>query len=48
MSAVLLQSTFGFELRNRRWINGVLVGVDDPRLRMVRSAQGFGEEALSR
>ena len=48
MSAVLLQSTFGFELRNRRRITGVLVGVDDPRRRMVRSAQGFGEEALSR
>ena len=42
MSAVLLQSTFGFELRNRRRITGVLVGVDDPRRRMVRSAQGFG------
>src|SRR5271166_2841948 len=48
MSAVLLQSTFGFELRNRRRITGVLVGVDDPRRRMVRSAQGFGEKALSR
>ena len=48
MSAVLLQSTFGFELRNRRRITGVLVGVDDPRRRMVRSAQGFGEETLSR
>ena len=31
-----------------RRITGVLVGVDDPRRRMVRSAQGFGEEALSR
>ena len=48
MSAVLLQCTFDFELRNRRRITGVLVGVDDPRRRMVRSAQGFGEEALSR
>ena len=48
MPAILLQSTFGFKLRNRRWITDVLVGVDDPRLRMVRSAQGFGEEALSR
>jgi len=50
MSAVLLQlqSTFGFELRNRRRITGVLVGVDDPRRRMVRSAHGFGEEAFSR
>jgi hypothetical protein len=48
MSAVLLQSTFGFELRNRRRITGVLVGVVDPRRRMLRSAHGFGEEALSR
>ena len=48
ISAVLLQSTFDFELGNRRRITGVLVGVDDPRRRMVRSAQGFGEEALSR
>ena len=48
MSAVLLQCTFDFELRNRRRITGVLVGVDDPRRRMVRSAQRFGEEALSR
>ena len=48
MPAILLQSTFGVELHNRRRITGVLVGVDDPRRRMVRSAQGFGEEALSR
>jgi hypothetical protein len=37
----------GFELRNRQWITGVLVGVDDLRRRMVHSAQRFGEEALS-
>ena len=48
MSAVLLQSTFDFELRHRRRITGVLVGVVDLRRRMVRSGQGFGEEALSR
>ena len=48
ISAVLLQCTFDFELRNRRRITGVLVGVDDPRRRMVRSAQRFGEKALSR
>ena len=48
MSAVLLQSTFGFELRNRRRITGMLIGVDEPRRRMARTAQGFGEEALSR
>jgi hypothetical protein len=39
MPTVLLQSTFGFELRNRRRITGVLVGVDDPGRRMVHSAQ---------
>ena len=48
MSAVLFQCTFDFELRNRRRITGVLVGVDDPRRRMVRSAQGFGKKALRR
>ena len=31
LSAVLLQCTFDFELRNRRRTTGVLVGVDDPR-----------------
>src|ERR1700736_6877779 len=46
MSAVLLQSTLGFELHNRRRITGVLVGVDDPRVRMVRTCQGFGQKAL--
>ena len=44
MPAILLQSTFGVELHNRRRITGVLVGVDDPRRRMVLSAQRFGEE----
>ena len=48
MSAVLFQCTFDFELRNRRRITGVLVGVDEPRRRMVRSAQGFGKKALRR
>src|ERR1700686_945875 len=48
MSAVLLQSALGFELRNCRRITGVLVGVDDPRRRMVLSAQRFGEEAFGR
>ncbi len=40
--------TLGFELRNCRRITGVLVGVDDPRRRMVLSAQCFGEEAFGR
>src|SRR5271165_1584433 len=48
MSAVLLQSTLSFELHYRRRITGVLVGVDDPRRRMVLSAQSLGEKALGR
>ena len=48
MSAVLLQSVLGFEPHDRRWITSVLVGVDDPRRRMVLSAQSLGEKALGR
>src|SRR5271166_1207095 len=48
MPAILLQSLLGFEPHNGRRITGVLIGVDDPRCRMVLSAQGLGEEALSR
>src|SRR5271170_5216526 len=48
MPAILFQSLLGFESLDGRWITGVLVGVDDPRHRMVRSAQRFGEEALGR
>ena len=44
--AVLLQNTLVFELHNRRRVSGILVGVDDPRVRMVRTAQGFGQKAL--
>ena len=33
---------------NGGWISGVLVGIDDPRRRMVLTAQGFGQKALSR
>jgi hypothetical protein len=36
------------QLHNRRRVSGVLVAVDDPRLRMVLTTQGFGEKALSR
>jgi hypothetical protein len=46
MSTVLLQSALGFELYELYdgWrIGGVLVGVDDPRVRMVRASQGFGQ-----
>ena len=46
MPAVLLQSALGFELRDGWRIRGVLVGINDPRRRMVLSAQRFGEEAF--
>src|SRR5580693_599544 len=45
---ILLQSTLGFEPLDGWWITGVLVGIDYARRRMVLSAQGFGEKALSR
>ena len=48
MPAILLQSTHGFEPHDGWWITGVLVGVDYARRRMVFSAQGFAEKALSR
>ena len=48
MPAILLQSLLGFEPHDGRWITGVLVGVDNPRRRMVLSAQGLREKALSR
>ena len=48
MPAVLLQNTVGFELNDGWWIAGVLVGVDDPRRRMVLPAQGFGQKAFGR
>src|SRR5271165_4734300 len=48
MLAVLLQNTLSFELHYRRRITGVLVGVDDPRRRVVLSAQSLGEEAFGR
>src|SRR5215510_5545083 len=47
MPAALLQSTFGFELHDGRRVSCVLVGVDDPRCRMLLTAQGFGQKALS-
>ena len=48
MPAVLLQNTIGFELNDGWWIAGVLVGVDDPRRRIVIPAQGFGQKAFRR
>jgi len=48
MPTILGQITFAFELRNGGRIRGMAVGVDHPRCGMVRSAQRFGEKALSR
>ena len=48
VSTVLLQSALGFELYDGRRVSGVLVGVDDPRVRMVRAFQGFGSESAWR
>src|SRR5258705_10338334 len=48
MPTILAQIAFAFELRNGGRIRGVAVGVDHPRSGMVRSAQSFGEKALSR
>jgi hypothetical protein len=45
--AVVGQIACRLEHGNGRRITGVLVGVDDPRVRMVRTAQGFGQKALS-
>ena len=46
MSTVLLQSALSFELYDGWRVSGVLVGVDDPRVRMVCTSQGFGQKAL--
>src|SRR3981189_3738280 len=48
MPTILGQIAFAFELRNGGRIRGVAGGVDHPRRGMVRSAQRFGEKALSR
>src|SRR5271154_7211481 len=48
VSAVVGQIACVLEHGNGGWISGVLVAIDDPRLRMVLSAQGFGQKALSR
>jgi hypothetical protein len=41
MPAILLQRTLGFEVHDGWRITGVLVGINDPRRRMVLSARGF-------
>src|SRR5277367_3669913 len=48
MSTLLFQNTVGFELNDGWRISSVLVAVDDPRRRMVLTAQGFAQKALSR
>ena len=46
MLAILHQSALGFELYDGWRLSGLLVGVDDPRVGMVRTSQGFGQKAL--
>src|SRR5260370_42077492 len=48
MPAILLQSTLGLEPLDAWRITGALVGIYDPRRRMVLYAQGLCEKALSR
>src|SRR5271166_2358388 len=48
MPAILLQSLLDFKPHDGRRITGMLVGVDDPRRRMVLFAQSLCEKALSR
>src|SRR5208282_6201744 len=43
--AIVGQIARGLEPGNGGWISGVLVGIDDPRRRMVLTAQGFGQKA---
>jgi hypothetical protein len=46
MPAVLHQRALGFALYDGWRVSGLLVGVDDPRVRMVGTSQGFGQKAL--
>jgi len=46
--AILLQSSLSLKLDNGWWVSGVLVGVNNPRGRMVVSAQGLGSESARR
>ena len=45
---ILLKSAFGFELRDRRRITSVVVGIDYAGRGMVLSGQGFRQKSLSR
>ena len=44
--AILRKGTFGLEPDDRGWITGVIVGVDDPRRRMILPSQRFSQKAL--
>ena len=46
MLAILFKGTFGFEPHDRGWVDGVMVGINNPRLGMVRTSQSFTQEAL--
>jgi hypothetical protein len=46
--AVVGQIARGLKHGNGGWISGVFVAADDPRFRMVLTAQGFSQKALSR
>src|SRR5258706_15254543 len=47
MPTILGQIAFAFELRNGGRKRGMALGVDHPRWGVIRSAQRFGEKALS-
>ena len=45
--AILRKGTFGFEPHDRGWISGVLVGVNNPRLGMVRTSQSLARKRFA-
>ena len=47
MSTVLLQGALGFELYDGWRVSGVLVGVDNPRVRMVCTSQALAKKRLA-
>src|SRR5690348_7651411 len=46
--AVFVQNPVSLELHDCGWVSPMAIGVDDPRRRMVLSAQGFGQKAFGR
>jgi hypothetical protein len=46
MLAILFKGTLGFEPHDRGWVGGVMVGINNPWLGMVRTSQSFTQEAL--